>query len=126
MTERTLEALTDEEWEMIEIIRENRQEDGFRLLIERKDGAWVIRYRRRDDRVSNHAHRLLRGSGFGTSRRFVVTRKFGRYWRHPAESGQICSVGRSKIAKKIAKNERCYANTLRPCSRMLLKVMKGG
>ena len=31
-----------------------------------------------------------------------------------------------KIAKKIAKNKRCYANTLRPRSRMLLKVMKGG
>src|ERR1700737_1914022 len=31
----------------------------------------------------------------------------------PAESGQICSVGRRKIAKKIAKNKRCYANTLR-------------
>src|ERR1700724_1806211 len=44
----------------------------------------------------------------------------------PAESGQICSVGRRKIAKTIAKNKRCYANTLRPCSRMLLKVMKGG
>src|SRR3984893_5961133 len=44
----------------------------------------------------------------------------------PAESGQIYSVGRRKIAKKIAKNKRCYANTLRPCSRMLLKVMKGG
>src|ERR1700730_18971174 len=44
----------------------------------------------------------------------------------PAESGQICSVGRRKIAKKIAKNQRCYANTLRPRSRMLLKVMKGG
>ena|ERR1700730_13657840 len=29
-----------------------------------------------------------------------------------AESGQICSVGRRKIAKKIAKNKRCYAN---PC-----------
>jgi hypothetical protein len=28
-----------------------------------------------------------------------------------AESGQICSVGRRKIAKKIAKNKRCYANT---------------
>jgi hypothetical protein len=42
----------------------------------------------------------------------------------PAESGQICSVGRRKIAKKIAKNS--YANTLRPRSRMLLKVMKGG
>ena len=44
----------------------------------------------------------------------------------PAESGQICWVGRRKIAKKIAKNKRCYANTLRPRSRMLLKVMKGG
>ena len=43
-----------------------------------------------------------------------------------AESGQICSVGRRKIAKKIAKNKRCYANTLRPRSRILLKVMKGG
>jgi hypothetical protein len=42
MTEKTLEALTDQEWEMIEIIRENRQEDGFRLLIERRDGAWEI------------------------------------------------------------------------------------
>jgi hypothetical protein len=29
-------------------------------------------------------------------------------------------------SKKIAKNKRCYANTLRPRSRMLLKVMKGG
>ena len=29
----------------------------------------------------------------------------------PAESGQIRSVGRRKIAKKIAKNKRCYANT---------------
>jgi hypothetical protein len=45
MTERTLEALTDEEWEMIEIIRENRHEDGFRLLIERKEGAWEIEIR---------------------------------------------------------------------------------
>src|SRR5258708_2462652 len=36
----------------------------------------------------------------------------------PAESGQICSVGRRKIAKKIAKNKRCYANTLRPRSRI--------
>ena len=43
----------------------------------------------------------------------------------PAESGQICSGGRRKIAKKIAKNKRCYANTLRPRSGMLLKVMKG-
>jgi hypothetical protein len=44
----------------------------------------------------------------------------------PAESGQICSVGRGKIAKKIAKNKRCYANTLRPRSRMLLKGDEGG
>jgi hypothetical protein len=44
----------------------------------------------------------------------------------PAEFGQICSGGRRKIGKKIAKNKRCYANTLRPRSRMLLKVMKGG
>ena len=44
----------------------------------------------------------------------------------PAEFGQICSGGRRKIAKKIAKNKRCYANTLRPRSSMLLKVMKGG
>jgi hypothetical protein len=44
----------------------------------------------------------------------------------PAESGQICSVGRRKIAKKIAKNKRCYANTLRPRSRMLLKGDEGG
>jgi hypothetical protein len=28
MTEKTLEALTDEEWEMIETIRENREDDG--------------------------------------------------------------------------------------------------
>jgi Uncharacterised protein family (UPF0149) len=43
-----------------------------------------------------------------------------RNYEGPAESGQICSVGRRKIAKKIAKNKRCYANTLRPRSRMLL------
>ena len=42
MSERTFEALTGEEWEMIEIIRENKDEDGFRLLIERRDGAWKI------------------------------------------------------------------------------------
>src|SRR5580693_28084 len=29
----------------------------------------------------------------------------------PAESGEICSVEVEKIAKKIAKNKRCYANT---------------
>jgi hypothetical protein len=38
MTEKTLEALTDEEWEIIKTIRENREDDGFRLLIERKHG----------------------------------------------------------------------------------------
>ena len=42
MTEKTLEALTDEEWEMIETIRENIGDDGFRLLIERKHGIWEI------------------------------------------------------------------------------------
>jgi hypothetical protein len=36
-------------------------------------------------------------------------------------------VGRRKVAKKIAKNKRCYANTLRPrsrklCIRMLLPL----
>ena len=45
----------------------------------------------------------------------------------PAETGQICTVGRRKIAKKIAKNKRWLcADTLRPRSRMLLKVMKTG
>jgi hypothetical protein len=33
---------------------------------------------------------------------------------------------RRRIAKKIAKNKRCYANTLRPRSRMLLKGDEGG
>ena len=42
MTDKTLEALTDEEWDMIETIRENREDDGFRLLIERKHGVWAI------------------------------------------------------------------------------------
>jgi hypothetical protein len=28
----------------------------------------------------------------------------------PTESGQICSVGRRKIAKKIAKNKRCLVS----------------
>src|SRR4030088_1295184 len=44
----------------------------------------------------------------------------------PAESGQICSVGRRKIAKKIAKNKRCYANTLRPRSRDAVEAEGGG
>ena len=42
MAEKTLEALTDEEWELIETIRENRESDGFRLLIERKHGIWEV------------------------------------------------------------------------------------
>ena len=44
----------------------------------------------------------------------------------PAESGQICSVGRRKIAKKIAKNKRCYANTLRPRSKDAVEGDEGG
>ena len=99
MTEKTLEALTDEEWEMIKTIRENREDDGFRLLIERKHGIWNSK--------NSKANRI-------------------KTMKDPAEFGQICSGGRRKIAKKIAKNKRCYANTLRPRSRMLLKVMKGG
>ena len=42
MAEKTLEALTDEEWELIETIRENRESDGFMLLIERKHGIWEM------------------------------------------------------------------------------------
>ena len=42
MTEKTFEALTDEEWQMIETIRENRDKDGFSLLIERQAGACAI------------------------------------------------------------------------------------
>ena len=42
MTEKTLEALTDEEWDMIKTIRENREYDTFRLLIERKHGICEI------------------------------------------------------------------------------------
>jgi hypothetical protein len=35
--------------------------------------------------------------------------------RGPMESGKVCSVEvEEKIAKKIAKNKRCYANTLLP------------
>lgn len=57
MTEKTLEALTDEEWEMIKTIRENREDDGFRLLIERKHGIWEIELK--SARVPN----LERGTG---------------------------------------------------------------
>ena len=59
MSERTFEALTGEEWEMIEIIRENKDEDGFRLLIERRDGAWKIELK--SPRVPNPE----RGAGYG-------------------------------------------------------------
>jgi hypothetical protein len=57
MTEKTLEALTDKEWDMIETIRENREDDGFRLLIERKHGIWEIELQ------SARAPNLERGSG---------------------------------------------------------------
>jgi hypothetical protein len=57
MTEKTLEALTDEEWEMIKTIRENREDDGFKLLIERNHGVWKIELK--SARVPN----LERGTG---------------------------------------------------------------
>src|ERR1700724_2238299 len=66
------------------------------------------------------ANTLRGGLGKGSSENSKANRIETR--KGPAESGQICSVGRRKIAKKIAKNKRCYANTLRPRSRMLLKV----
>jgi hypothetical protein len=44
----------------------------------------------------------------------------------PAESGQICSMGRRKIAKKIAKNKRCYATTLRPRIKDAVEGDEGG
>jgi hypothetical protein len=74
---------------------------------------------------------VLRNQGACAVRQFCRSEWLARKNRietmkGPAESGQICSVGRREIAKKIAKNKRCYANTLRPRSRMLLKVMKGG
>ena len=43
MTEKTLEALTDEEWDMI-VGRTERM--GFRMLIERKHGVWEIELKR--------------------------------------------------------------------------------
>jgi hypothetical protein len=57
MIEKTLEPLTDEEWDMIETIRENRGGDGFRLVIERKHGIWEIELQ--SARVPN----LERGTG---------------------------------------------------------------
>ena len=42
MTEKTYEALTDEEWDMVKTIRENAEGDGFRLLIEHKHAMWEI------------------------------------------------------------------------------------
>jgi ABC-type nitrate/sulfonate/bicarbonate transport system ATPase subunit len=46
----------------------------------------------------------------GRSAGHLGVEAFTRTMKGPAESGQICSVGRRKIAKKIAKNKRCYAN----------------
>ena len=46
--------------------------------------------------------------------------------RSRERSGQICSVGRRKIAKKIAKNKRCYANTLRPRIKDAVEGDEGG
>ena len=39
---------------------------------------------------------------------------------------RICSGGRRKIAKKIAKNKRCYANTLRPRIKDAVEGDEGG
>jgi hypothetical protein len=82
--------------------------DGFRVIA-RKNGQQVKLYSRpgapRSENSKANRIEIMKG---------------------PAEYGQICSVGRRKIAKKIAKNKRCYANTLRPCSRMLLKGDEGG
>jgi hypothetical protein len=44
----------------------------------------------------------------------------------PAESGQICSVGRRKIAKKIAKNKQLLCQHLATPQGMLLKGDEGG
>jgi hypothetical protein len=49
-------------------------------------------------------------------------------WQQQAERLAALAITdqRKEPAPELAKNKRCYANTLRPCSRMLLKVMKGG
>ena len=65
MTEKTLEALTDEEWEMIKTIRENRKDDDFRLLIERKHGIWEIELK--SAKVPN----LERGTGVDFNQAWV-------------------------------------------------------
>ena len=65
MIEKTLEALTDEEWEMIETIRENREDDDFRLLIERKHGVWEIELK--SAKVPN----LERGTGVDFNQAWV-------------------------------------------------------
>jgi hypothetical protein len=90
------------------------------------DHVWIFRRDQIVALAAHHSradHRLssqIRAGDRSQDRHGIETMK------GPAESGQICSVGRRKTAKKIAKNKRCYANTLRPRSRMLLKVMKGG
>src|SRR5271166_3599804 len=65
MTKKTLEAITDEEWEMIETIRENREDDDFRLLIERKHGIWEIELK--SAKVPN----LERGTGVDFNQAWV-------------------------------------------------------
>ena len=45
----------DEEWEMIKTIREHREDDGFRLLIERKHGIWKIELHARERPTWNAA-----------------------------------------------------------------------
>ena len=63
--------------------------------------------------------RARRNSENSKANRIETMKGPAEFWTNPFG-------GSRKIAKKIAKNKRCYANTLRPRSRMLLKVMKGG
>jgi hypothetical protein len=88
--------------------------DPFVVGVEHANPSWLVPL----DRFDDHAAAAANSENSKANRTETM--------KGPAESGQICSVGRRKIAKKIAKNKRCYANTLRPRSRMLLKVMKGG
>jgi hypothetical protein len=37
--------LTEQEQDLIEVIRENTNDDGFRLLLERQNGAWEVTLR---------------------------------------------------------------------------------
>jgi hypothetical protein len=65
MTEKTFEALTDEEWDMIETIRENREDGDFRLLIERKHGVLGDRAKKRESAQSGTRQRCRLQSGMG-------------------------------------------------------------